>query len=63
MRKNIFLSGNLLLLCALLNAIVLEHGFAENDRWYGALAVTFPLLIAAAIRHKRKKKDLQQILT
>ena len=37
--------GSLLLVLALSNAVVLEHGLVHDPRWYQLLYVTVPVLL------------------
>jgi uncharacterized membrane protein YhdT len=49
------LTGGLVLVFVLLNAVVLRQGFATNPAWYKAAYVTVPLLVVAIFISRTKR--------
>ena len=47
-------SGIVVLLLVLSNAIVLKHGFVSDGSWYKLLYVTLPLLLLSLISFRKK---------
>ncbi|MEP7110794.1 MAG: hypothetical protein ABI760_22560 [Ferruginibacter sp.] len=48
--------GMISLVLILINAVILKHAFTLNEKWYWALIVTIPLLIASGIYNKKSRK-------
>ena len=48
--------GLFLLLLIFLNAVVLKTAFVHHSKWYSALFITLPLLLAAILSDKQKKR-------
>lgn len=59
-RKNISRNGMILSVIVLINAVILEHAFTINERWYWALIFTLPLFAAAVFFNKNKRKILSR---
>lgn len=60
-QKHNSLSGIILLVLVLINAVVLRTAYTVNEKWYWALLVSLPLLVIA-IRHSSKKHVCKKIL-
>jgi len=54
-KENISISGIIVLILVCLNAFIAKIAFIVNEKWYGILVFTIPLLIVA-IWDMRKKK-------
>ena len=54
-KKNVSLSGTIILLLVFLNAFILKVSFIHNENLYWALVVTLPLLLIAILDVRQKK--------
>lgn len=54
--KKIMMDGMIVAILVLLNAIVLTHGYIDNQQFYWWLTLTIPLLLAAVYKALPKKK-------
>ena len=48
-RQTVSVSGRIVLLLVLFNAVVAEHGLVLNGAWYKLLYVTLPLLLLSIL--------------
>jgi hypothetical protein len=54
-RIQIPVSGIIILLLVLANIIAITEGYVNNEKWYGVLLLTLPLLVLAIINIRRQK--------
>ncbi|MGZ5286298.1 MAG: hypothetical protein ACXWV0_01905 [Flavisolibacter sp.] len=57
------LTGLLLLLVLLVNAIVIRNGLTVGKGWYGLLFGTVPLFFWLILRHRAKEKQANESST
>ena len=55
--RKISLSGLLLLIVLLANAIVIRNGLTVNEAWYGLLFGTIPLFFWLILRNRAEEKQ------
>lgn len=56
-KENVPVSGMVLVLLVILNAVVLRAGLAKNAGWYWALCLTVPLLLIVSRNACKKQPD------
>ncbi len=57
-REKVSVSGMFLLLLVIANAVILSVGLTVNERWYWALCLSVPLLLAAILHMVLEKQDV-----
>ncbi len=48
-----------LVLLLVINTVVLKIAFIHHEKWYSVLLISIPMLVAAIISNKRKRKVVQ----
>jgi predicted membrane protein len=47
----------IMLLLVFLNAFILKIAFIQNEKWYPALIITFPLLLITIYLNKKREQN------
>ena len=53
--KQVSISGIILIIFLLLNAVILKTAFTVNEKWYSMLLISVPLLLVSIKIHFTKK--------
>ncbi|WP_346317822.1 hypothetical protein [Chitinophaga sp. YIM B06452] len=56
-KETVPVSGMLLVLLVIINALVLRAGLTRNSGWYWVLCITFPLLLTVTRNACRKQPE------
>jgi hypothetical protein len=56
-QKRISVSGVIVLLLSLLNAVVLKQAFVAHSHWYWLLAITLPLLLISLLFFNKRQGE------
>jgi hypothetical protein len=60
-QKPVSISGVMILLLALVNAIFIKAGYIDSEKWYRGLIISVPLLIWAVVDARRQKTEANNV--